>query len=312
MENLRVSFEVILPIFISLALGYLLRRVRLLDGQSVEKLNGLSFKVFLPLFLFNNLLRTDLTQAFNGRLVLFAVLGVTGLFLLMMLVMPLLEKEKPRCGVLVQAVFRSNFALFGLPVAISLCTEERVGPTSLLVGIVVPIYNVLAVVALELFRGGRPSPGKIAKGIATNPLIIASLLGLLVNFAGIPFPAVAEKCVRDLGNVATPLSLIALGADFRFGAARRDLRQLSIAVIGKLVVSPLLLVGAGILCGFRNELLVPILVFSGSPTAVSSYPMAQQMGGDGELAGEAVVFTSAFSVFTMFLWIFALKQCGVI
>ena len=311
MENLLLSFDVILPILIAIALGYFLRRVRLLNEESLEKLNGLSFKVFLPVFLFNNLYATDLSQAFNARLIVFSVLGVFGLFLLLMLLIPLIEKTPARRGVLVQAIFRSNFALFGLPVALSLCGEERIGPTSLLVGIVVPVYNVLAVVALESFRGSRPDLKKILRGIVTNPLIIASALGVAVNLLHVGvYPAVA-KTLRDLGAVATPLSLIALGGDFRFSRIRQYAKPLTLAVTGKLILSPLLLVGAGILLGFRDDTLVPILVFSGAPTAVSSYPMAQQMGGDGALAGEIVVFTSAVSVFTMFLWIFTLKQLGV-
>ena len=312
MENLLLSFNVVLPLFIAISLGYFLRRIRLLSEESLEKLNGLSFKVFLPIFLFNNIYATDLSQAFNGRLILFSLAGVTALFLLLMLVMPLLEKDKAKCGVLVQAAFRSNFALFGLPVALSLCGQENIGPTSLLVGVVVPLYNVLAVVALEAFRGAKPDVGKILKGIATNPLIIASVLGVIVNLLPFSLPVAVAKSAAQLGDVATPLSLIALGGDFMFGKVKKYAKQLTIAVLGKLVVSPLLLVGAGILCGFRGELLAPILVFSGAPTAVSSYPMAQQMGGDGELAGEAVVFTSAAAVFTMFLWIFALKQLGYI
>ncbi len=312
MDNLLLSFSVILPIFISVALGYFLRRIGLLNEESLKKLNGLSFKVFLPIYLFNNISATDLTQAFNGKLILLAVSGVTALFALLMLFMPLLEKEKPKCGVLVQAVFRSNFALYGLPIAVSLCGEENAGPTSLLVGVLVPVYNVLAVIALESFRGGKPDVGKILKGIVTNPLIIASLLGVGFNLLHIElFPAVG-KCLKDLGAVATPLSLIALGGDFRFSRIRTYAKQLTIAVAGKLVLSPLLLVGAGVLLGLRNEMLVPVLVSAGAPTAVSSYPMAQQMGGDGELAGEIVVFTTAFSVPSMFLWIFLLKQLGLI
>ena len=163
MNNLLLSFNVILPIFISIALGYFLRRIKLLNEESLDKLNGLSFKVFLPIFLFNNIYSTDLSSAFNGKLILFSIAGITALFLLLMLIIPLMEKDKAKCGVIVQAVFRSNFALFGLPVALSLCGEEKIGPTSLLVGVVVPVYNVLAVIGLESFRGGKPDFLKILK-----------------------------------------------------------------------------------------------------------------------------------------------------
>ena len=89
-------------------------------------------------------------------------------------------------------------------------------------------------------------------------------------------------------------------------------KELAIGVTGKLVICPLIMVSLGILLGFRNETLVPIMIMSGAPTAVSSFPMAQQMDGDGELAAQLVVFTSGLAILTIFLWIFVLKQGGFI
>ena len=312
MEHFLVSFNAIFPLTVAMALGYFLRRIRLLDEAGLKTLNALSFKVFLPIYLFQNIYGTDLSAAFRWDLLLFAYAAVGLYTALLMLVVPRLERDNKKRGVLVQAMFRSNFALFGLPVALSLCGEEKVGPTSLLVGLVVPFYNVLAVIVLEYFRGQKPQPKKILKGIALNPLIIASALGVLVYLSGIRFPEVVSKCVKNLGNVATPISLVALGGDFSFGKVREYKKQAALTLAGKLVVSPLLMVSAGVLCGFRNETLVPILIMSGAPTAVSSYPMAQQMDGDGPLAAQSVVLTSAFSLATMFLWIFLLKNLSLI
>ena len=307
MSAFFVSFNAIFPLCVSMALGYFLRRVKLLNDEGVSLLNRLSFRVFLPVYLFDNLYKTDLSAAFNGRLLGFAVAAVVLLALLLLAVIPKLEKDNARRGVTVQAIFRSNFALFGLPVALSLCGQEKVGPTSLLVGLVVPVYNILAVVVLEYFRGRRPSPLPILKGIAKNPLIIASLLGILAWASKLTFPAAVEKTVANLGGIATPLSLVALGGDFAFGELKAYRKDLTLIALGKLVVSPLLIVSAAVLCGFRNETLVPLLIMAGAPTAVSSYPMAQQMGGDGKLAAQAVVVTSVGSLFTMFCWIWFLK-----
>ena len=312
MEGFLVSFNAIFPLTVAMALGYALRRLGVLNEDGVKLLNKLSFRVFLPVYLFDNLYKTDLSAAFNGRLIAFAASAVVILTALLMGTVPLIEKDGPKRGVTVQAVFRSNFALFGLPVALTLAGQDKVGPTSLLVGLIVPVYNVLAVVVLEFYRGGRPEAKKILLGIVKNPLIIASVLGVLVYFSGIAFPAAVEKSVTDLGKVATPLSLVALGGDFTFGGLKVYRKQLSVIVLGKLVISPLLIVGAGVLCGFRAETLIPLLIMSGAPTAVSSYPMAEQMGGDGKLAAEAVVVTSALSLLTMFFWIWILKQTALI
>lgn len=312
MENLILSFNVVLPLFLCIMLGYFLRRIRMVDTPSLNTMNKLCFKVFLPIYLFNNIATTNLSAAFNGKLLVVAVCGLVGQFLLLMLMIPRVEKENSRRGVLIQAIFRSNFALFGLPVALSLCGTEKVGPTSLLVGLTVPVFNILAVVTLESFRGGKPSIKKMLKGIATNPLIIASLVGIAFNLLDITLPLAVQKSVTDLGGVATPLSLVALGGSFTVSKVKEYRKQLTIGVLGRLVLSPLLMVSIGVLLGFRNENLIPLLIMSGAPTAVSSFPMAQQMEGDGELAAALVVFTSAFAIFTMFVWIFVLKQIGVI
>ena len=312
MDNLILSFNVVLPIFLCILLGYFLRRIHMVDTPSLNTMNKLCFKVFLPIYLFNNIATTNLAAAFNGKLLLVAYLGVIAQFILLMLVIPRLEKENPRRGVLIQAMFRSNFALFGLPLALSLCGTEKVGPTSILVGFTVPLFNILAVVSLESFRGGKPSVKKIAKGIATNPLIIASLIGIVFNLLDFTLPSAVQKSVNDLGGVATPLSLVALGGSFTVSKVKEYKKQLTIGVLGRLVFSPLLMVTVGILLGFRDELLIPLLIMSGAPTAVSSFPMAQQMDGDGELAAGLVVFTSGLAILSMFVWIFVLKQMGMI
>lgn len=312
MENLILSFNVVLPLFLCIMLGYFLRRIHMVDTPALNTMNKLCFKVFLPIYLFNNIATTNLSAAFNAKLLAVAVCGLVGQFLLLMLLIPCIEKANPRRGVLIQAMFRSNFALFGLPVALSLCGMEKVGPTSILVGFTVPVFNILAVVALESFRGGKPSVKKMLKGIATNPLIIASVTGIVFNLLDITLPSAVQKSVTDLGGVATPLSLVALGGSFTVSKVKEYRKQLTIGVLGRLVFSPLLMVTIGILLGFRNELLIPLLIMSGAPTAVSSFPMAQQMGGDGDLAAGLVVFTSGFAIFTMFVWIFVLKQMMVI
>ena len=312
MENLIIAFNAVLPVMLCIMLGYLLARIGMIKEELRKGLNSLCFKVFLPLYLFNSVYETDVSAAFNPGLMIFCCLGMIAWFVLLMILIPRMEKENPRRGVLIQAMFRSNFALFGLPMAETLCGPENMGPTNLLIGVCVPLVNILAVICLETFRGGKPSPKKMLIGIAKNPLIIASLMGLVFNLLNIPIYTGVKKTLVDLGKVATPLSMVALGASFSFASARIYRRQLTVGVFGKLIFSPLLAVVLGALLGFRAETLVPILIYFGAPTAVSSFPMAQQMNGDSKLAAALVVFTSALAIMTIFLWVFVLKTFGLI
>lgn len=312
MDNLILAFNVVLPLFMCIALGYLLRRLGMMEAEPRRAMNKLCFKVFLPIYLFHSIYTTDLGMAFDVKLILLAALGILGIFFFLMLTIPRIEEENARRGVMIQGIFRSNYALFGLPVALSLCGEDKLGPSSLLIGVIVPIFNVLAVITLESFRGGKPDVKKILKGIATNPLIIASLLGIFLNLISLPIPEAVLKGCKNLGSVATPLSLVVLGSEFMFSNVRGYWKQLLTVVSGRLIFCPLIMVTLGVLLGLRNETLVPILILFGAPTAVSSFTMAQSMDGDGDLAASIVVFTSGLAILTIFLWIFVLKQLSLI
>ena len=306
MENLILSLNVVLPLFLMMALGYLLRCIGLLDERTLKVMNNVVFRAFLPVMLFYNIYSTELEGALNPSFILYAAGCIVAIFILLFLWIPRVEKENARRGVMIQGLFRSNFVIFGLPIATALF--DSTGATSILIAIIVPIYNVLAVVALEVFRGGRVDFIKILKGVATNPLILGAALGILALVCALRFPTGMESAVRGVAQSATPLALVILGGSFTFKATHGYRRNLLIGVIGKLVVIPAIFIPLSILLGYRDVELATLLAMFASPTAVSSFTMAQQMGGDGELAAQLVVFGSAFSVLTIFLWVFALKQ----
>lgn len=311
MDNLILSFQVVFPLFLLMATGYFTRRIGLYDDHGLRTMNNLVFRVFLPVLIFKNVATTDLSYM-DWPVFVYAALGLLACFGLLFLLVPRLEKDNRKRGVLVQGMGRSNFVLFGIPVVSSLFGEAGAGIASLLVAVTIPLYNALSVVALEVYRGGRVNVKKILKGIVTNPLILATALGLVFLLCGIPLPGVLGKVVGDLAGIATPLALFLLGGSFEFSAVRKNLRPLVIGVAGKLLINPLIFVTTAILLGFRGPALAGLMIVFMAPTAVNSYTMAQQMDGDDELAGQIVVFTSLFSVLTVFLWVFVTKQLGLL
>jgi len=148
--------------------------------------------------------------------------------------------------------------------------------------------------------------------IITNPLIIASIIGLFFIYFKIKLPTPIEKTINDISKIATPLAFILLGSSFTFSAFSLYIKQLSITILGKLIIVPGIVLYIAALLGFRNIELTCLLSVFASPTAVSSYTMAEQMDGDSILAGQIVVLTSIISIITVFLWIFILKQTSLI
>ncbi|MCU7195585.1 MAG: AEC family transporter [Turicibacter sanguinis] len=308
MENLILSLNVVLPLFLMIVLGYGLKVLKIWDTHTINGMNTVVFKVFLPVLLFINVYQTDIAGVFNLKLMLFAIFSVILIFLITWGIICLIDKENPKRGVLIQAIFRSNFVIFGIPIATSLCGAESTGAAALLVAVIVPLFNVLAVITLETFRGSRIHVRKILRGIVTNPLIIGSLLGLLFLAIGIKLPSAIEKTISDLSKVTTPLALVILGASFTFSSVRGNLRNLCIGLLGKLVLAPVIFLPLAIMFDLKGTSLAILLAIFGSPPAVSSFSMAKQMDGDADLAGQLVVFGSMFSVLTMFIWIFILKE----
>ena len=311
MENLMISANAVLPMCLVMALGYGTRRLGWLRREEISTINKIAFRIFLPCLLYYNIYCSDLSGSFDPLLMTYAVGGVLLTFGLALGYTLLTEKLPERRGVLIQGMFRSNYVIMGIPVATALLGADQLGTVSILIAIIVPLFNMLAVVVLEVFRGQKPKPLHILGQIAKNPLVIGSVLGILTLVAGIRLPHILEQTIQSGSAIASPLQLFLLGAFFQFSGLKTYRRELVTVSIAKLIVSPGLFLGLGALLGFRGVAFVSLIGIFASPTAVNSFTMAQQMGGDAELAGDIVVTTSAASILTMFLWIFLFKSLGM-
>lgn len=308
MGELLFAANTVLPLLLLMALGFGCQKIGLLNDGLVKGINQLVFKVFLPVNLCYNVLTTPYDTAISGTAFLLIPLGIIVLFLLAILIVPLLEKDRKKAGVIIQGIGRSNYAFFGIPLVAMLFPEKDTSLASLMVIATVPFYNLLSVIVLSVFCGGEVKFKRILLNILKNPLIIGSALGYGLWLIRFQPPQFVLTTMGDLSKIATPLAIFTLGGSIRFASAKAHRRQLTIGVLGKLVIAPLLFVPLAILLGLRDVALAVVLVSFGAPTAVASFPMAQQMGGDGELAAEQVALTSVFSILSNFLFIFVLKS----
>lgn len=306
-----ISADAVLPMCLVMALGYGTRRLGWIRREEISAINKIAFRIFLPCLLYYNVYCSDLSGSFDPLLMAYAVGGVLLTFGLSLGYTLLTEKLPERRGVMIQGMFRSNYVIMGIPVATALLGADQLGTVSILIAVVVPLFNMLSVVVLEVFRGQKPKPLHILGQIAKNPLVIGSVLGILTLAAGIRLPHILEQTIQNISAIASPLQLFLLGAFFQFSGLKTYRRELVTVSAAKLIVSPGLFLGLGALLGFRGVAFVSLIGIFASPTAVNSFTMAQQMGGDAELAGDIVVITSAMSILTMFLWIFLFKSLGV-
>ena len=311
MNSFLLAFTTVCPLLLLMALGALLRRIGLFTPEFIEKLNALCFKVFLPAVLFQNVYTSDFVTAFQPALLAFALLGILVTFAVLALAVPRFEARKQRRGVLIQGGFRSNIVLFGLPISAALFGPEQLGPVSVLIAFTVPLFNMLAVCAFEMHREERVSLRAVVRGIVKNPLVIAGVAGILCALFTVRFPVVIEVTVLHVAQVATPLALIALGGSFSLKDARKNRRALLFVLAVRLIIVPVCFLAAAVALGFRGPALGALLALFASPVAVSSYPMAQELGGDDELAGQIVTLGTVASLGTMFALISALDYGGL-
>ena len=311
MESFIICLNAVLPIFLLMAVGYAARCFHLLDRADVAKINKSVFRTFLPVMVFYNIYNSELSSAMRGSLLAYAVLGVLAEFLISSGYALLFVKDSHRRGAVIQGLFRSNFVIIGLPIAESL-VDGDLGPVAMLLAAVVPLYNVLAVITLAIFNGQKPEWKKVLLDILENPLIIGSVVGIAALLAGIRLPEPLEKVVSQMSAVSSPMLLFLLGAFFQFSGVRSHIRELAAVCAGRLVVFPAIFLGLAVVMGFRGVELVSLLGVFSSATAIASFTMAQQMGGDAELAGDIVVWTSALCSFTLFGWSLLFKLTGLI
>ncbi len=311
-DKLLLCLSAVLPLLLVVAVGYAAKRAGLIREEDVPRANKWAFTVFMPLMCFYNIYTSDLRSAVRPQLILFTVCAIVAVYALSVLFAARAVKRRESRSAVVQGMFRSNYVILGLPLAAGLTADGDIGVAAVLGAVVVPIFNALAVITLEVYRGGKPDGKKLLLGILRNPLILGSVAGILFLALDIRLPEIIEKPVRDLGKAASPLMLFLLGAFFNFRIRGGARGYLAAVCLGRLLVIPALTLSCALLLGFRGIELISLLAVFASPAAVASFTMAEQMGADAELAGNIVVSTSFLSAFTLFGWSFLLKMLNFI
>ena len=311
-ENFIIAVRCVTPMFLTLCVGLLLRRAHIVPDEAFHHLSTISFRSLLPCVLFYNVYSADLSAAIQPKLLLFLLLWVLVWFLVNYAAYTVSVPDPRRRGAYIQSAFRSNIAVIGVSLAQSMLSQEGLAALAFAISVVVPLYNVLAVITLEACRGGAMDPGKTLRGIVRNPLIIGCFLGVVFLFSGLRLPSPVEQAVKNLGSAGSVTTLLALGASFELSGVAQNRRAIIHCTLHRLVTAPLLGLAAAILLGFRGDALGIVLVCLAAPTASTAYPMALACDSDHQLTAQLVVITSLLCTFTLFCWIFFLKQFGLL
>lgn len=304
MDVILITTKALLPLFIFMMMGLLFRRANLLGEDTTRQLTILVYRFFLSVMCAETIYKANLKEDVERIPLLIVALGIIVSFLLAWLIVPRFIKDRKQIPVVIQGIYKANYAILGIPIAQSICGTDNLGVIPVIAVILVPLNNALSAFIFEKYTGMATSKGKLVLNIIKNPLVLSSIIGIALNLSGIVIPTwIMTGIVSKISNLTTPLSMIALGASFRFSQIRQYRKTLIWTSLGKLVFIPALIIPVALLLGIRGTGIVGITIFAAAPNAVNSYSTAAALGGDVDLATEIVVLTSLMSIITMFGWL---------
>ena len=325
MEDLLFSLNIVLPMALLLALGYIFKRTDFFTNEFISTGKKFCFYCLLSCSLFKNLYDSSL-DVFPIKLVIFVIIGILAEFIVAYFAAQLIADRKEEKGVIIQGVVRSNYVYIGIPLASMMFADSSLialtrSEASMLSIFIVPLFNVICVMALVYYSENQDDGqvmNRTIRNILRNPCILSILLGLLVLLIRLIFPASAffikndfsflYKVLTYLAEMSTPFAFLMVGAGLDFSHSIRNLKKLILIVSLRIFLFPAVILFIAYKLGFfiNADFAVLVSVFA-SPTAVASAIMASELGGDQELASEIVVYTSVFSMLSLLLIIFALK-----
>ncbi len=312
MQSLFIAAKAVIPVTLIMILGAFTRKLGTVSEKSFKDFNWVVFHYCLPVSLFMNIVNADLSTLSNISLIIFAIVSILIIIGVSMLVTRNSSLPDEKLGVIVQGLFRTNFAILGVPIVEGIYGAGNAAVASVMIAFVLPVFNIMAVLVLQKYSGKQADLKRTLLNVLKNPLIIGALVGAVFKILNIPLPSLAESTIQTFNKITTPLSLFVLGGCFNYTSLADNKKLLGIYTLLKMIVIPAIVLTSAVMIGYRGQELVTLLVLFGGPAAISSYTMAVQMGLDGDLASQCVVISTIVVVVTMFLFVTGFSALGLL
>ena len=336
LDTFFFAFNAVTPMLLLMLLGCWLKAKHFFDDALLKKMNSFTFRFCISAMMFRNIYSLSSLEDIHLNIMGYVIVSSLVLTGMGWVESRLFTARWERRGIMIQNAFRSNFAIIGTTLAFSLGGAEGGAISASMQAPAIIYYNVVAVLCLTIYSD-RPDRAVdvrgILKEIVTNPMILGQVAGLICLAIRMFIPRDAQgelvfslagdlpflySAIDSLASVASPMILILLGAQVNFSAVGDMKKELAVGVVQRLVLAPAAGFGMAFLAQRLGVFAVTPAVISalvglyGSPVAAASAVMAEEMGGDAELARQYVVWTSALSMGTLFLWIFLLRTLQLI
>ena len=314
LNNIIFTFNIVAPVFLIIALGFVIKKIGVINENFVAITSKFVFNISLPAFIFMKISHIDLTAVLDLGQIIFIYAGTLLVYFIVWIIASLFIKDGRDLSVFVQGAYRSNYAIVGLAIISNLFGEEGLGKASLILAFLLPVYNVLAVIILTvpMRKIKKLNLRSTVQEIILNPLIIAVIVALPFSYFKLELPSMLLTTGNFLADVALPLALIGIGGSLNIENIKRASTLAFSSSILKLIVVPVILTYIAYLFGYRAMDLGIMFILFACPTAIVSFIMAEAMGCNSKLAGNIVVISTIGSVITISAAIIFLKSAGLI
>ncbi len=303
----------LIPIFALIALGYSLKTFQLLDDGFWRPAEFLTYWVLFPALLISSVAEADLSDMPILNLTLAQAGALILLLTLTASLAPCLKSvDGPAFSSVFQGVQRPN-TYGALAAAGSLYGQPGIAIAAVCAAIAVPLVNLFSTIGMihwahSSTNAGGDHRGKlIVKAVATNPLILACVVGGAINLTGVGLTPVLASTLKILGQASLSLGLLVVGAGINLASIHAQRWPLIVSTLGKLVVLPLLVGVIATLLGVTAMPLEIVVMYASVPTSASSYVMARQMNGDADLMAAIITVTTLAAALTMPLVLWAVR-----
>ena len=290
----------IVPIFLLILLGAVMRRWFGLRDDFWPQLDRLIYYIFFPALLFHTLSHFTIDVGAATPMLGVAALYMGAGILLGLLARPLLHAPGKVYAATFQSFFRFN-SYVGLAIAGSLHGQAGLAAIGLLMGFMVPIANVASVLMLA-----RHSESHWLREILLNPLILATAGGITFSLTGLALPAMLNSTLGLLSQASLPMGLIAVGSGLRLKGLHSQRDTLWYGVTAKLLIVPAIAWGLATLFGLSGVYFNIAVLMAALPVSTMAYVLATRMGGDGDTIAAQVMLSTLLAALTLPLWLFLL------
>lgn len=306
------SFGVIFPLLAMLLIGMLAKKLSIIKDGEQASINKLFSKVIMPCFIFSSVYSGDIKNGLRWDFTSFALGFGIVMLVFMLILLPKLVKDRRRQMAVLLCTCRANTSVYGFPLALGILGEAAAYDVIIMLSPFILLQNAVTAIIVARNTGEeRVHPFKVAVSALKNPFIIAATLGIALQALSIELPTMVFSPVKSIGSIATPLSFLTLGTTFGLKNLAKNRKAITWSVLTKLLFIPLLAVSIGTFAiGFRGVSLMALLCCFATPSSVSSYPITSAYGGDDELAGEIVTFTTILSLITMLFMVYGFNVLG--